>query len=236
MITVAHIDFKAGQRLPLHKHSEGQILFARSGTVEVTTEGKVYLLPPSRLAWIPPERQHELKFRTPTQLRTAYVPETILGQELPDTRIMQTTELFRALLLRIVEAKKLEATFRENLEKLLIAELPTLPSEQFHLTLPSDERAKRVALALLETPSDTRNLEDWASIAACSAKTLSRLFTNETGQTFKLWRRHVKLLSALDHLETGKSVTETAHAVGFSTSSAFTEAFRLTFGYPPTKR
>lgn len=236
MITVANIDFEAGQHLPLHEHAEGQILFARSGTLEVITESKLYLLPPSRAAWVPPYKQHALKFRTRTELRTAYVPTSMIPDFIPSTRIIQVSDLFKALLLRLVEEESLDAAFRQKLADLMLAELRRLPSEHFYLVMPTDKRARKVAHELVQAPSDRRKLENWADIANCSAKTLSRLFSEQTGQTFQLWRRQAKLLAALDHLDAGKSVTETAHDVGFSTSSAFTEAFRITFGYPPTKR
>lgn len=57
----------------------------------------------------------------------------------------------------------------------------------------------------------------------------------DTGITFQLWRRHLRLLLIHDKLENGLSVTEAAHQVGFASSSALTEAHNQTFGFPPTQ-
>ena len=236
MVTIAKVDFTAGQALPHHHHDEGQILFARTGTLDLVADEKLYVLPASRAAWIPPKQGHQIRFRTHTQLRTVYIPAAQIDDRMHRTQILQVTDLFRALMLRLVEDGDMGNIFRRKLEDLLILELLELPSEQFYLALPSDKRILKVAHALLENPADNRKLDDWAAMAACSSKTMSRLFSKQTGQTFRLWRRQARLLAALDYLEAGNSITETAHQIGFSTSSAFTEAFRLTFGYPPTKR
>ncbi|MFD0331288.1 helix-turn-helix domain-containing protein [Streptacidiphilus monticola] len=66
-------------------------------------------------------------------------------------------------------------------------------------------------------------------------RTLSRLFQAETGMSFPRWRARLRLHHALSMLDAGRSVTATAAACGYATPSAFTEAFRRTFGTTPSQ-
>lgn len=234
-IQILQLDFKAGDILPEHNHDDGQILFARSGTMDLTADGRLFVIPSSRLAWIPPHLLHSIRFRNRTKLRTAYVQGASALQLFDSVRIFQASPLFRELLLRLVENPDLDPSFGTLLEKTLLAELSQLNDEGLSVRFPKDSRAVRVAQTLIDHPADDRRFADWAKLAACSTKTLSRLFIQQTDMTFQLWRRHIRLLAALEYLEDGHSITETAHRVGFSTSSAFTEAYRLTFGHPPSR-
>jgi AraC-like DNA-binding protein len=64
-------------------------------------------------------------------------------------------------------------------------------------------------------------------------RTLSRLFRAETGMTFPQWRAQLRLHHFLALLASGLPVTATAITCGYSTPSAFTAAFRATFGTAP---
>lgn len=76
-----------------------------------------------------------------------------------------------------------------------------------------------------------------------SERTLSRLFRDQTGMTFPLWRNQLRLHHALVALSsggsgsggsaTGRSVSTVAAASGYSSASAFIDSFRKTFGTTP---
>ena len=234
-IRFKELDYVAGEVLPAHDHEEGQVLFARSGTMEVTADNQLIIVPASRIVWVPPKVIHTVRFRTNTKMRTAFIASNILNNTFMNICVFQVTGLFREILLRLVEGKLYDKDHKELLELSLIKEICLLKAEPFSIKFPTDKRAKRVADALLSDPSRALKIQDWADIAACSSKTLSRLFIKETGLTFQLWRRHLRLLQIHDLLDKGSSVTEAAHIVGFATSSALTEAHKQIFGYPPTK-
>jgi len=60
-----------------------------------------------------------------------------------------------------------------------------------------------------------------------------RLFQRETGLSFRGWRQRARLLSSLGALENGDSVTNTALACGYDSTSAFIAAFKGLFGFTP---
>ena len=97
----------------------------------------------------------------------------------------------------------------------------------------SDKRARRITDTLLDYPSDTRTLQDWARELGASERTLARLFSRETGMTFGQWRQQVKLLAALARLARGESVTAVAFDLGYASQSAFIAMFRRALGRTP---
>jgi AraC-like DNA-binding protein len=59
------------------------------------------------------------------------------------------------------------------------------------------------------------------------------LFRSETGLSFGAWRQRARLIRALQLLADDVSVTQTAIAVGYESTSAFVAAFRRTIGTTP---
>lgn len=51
--------------------------------------------------------------------------------------------------------------------------------------------------------------------------------------SFSHWRQQACLLNALTRMELGQSITEVAIALGYSSSSAFTAAFKRSLGQAP---
>lgn len=60
-----------------------------------------------------------------------------------------------------------------------------------------------------------------------------RLFQRETGLSFRGWRQRMRLLSSLQALEQGQSVTQAALGCGYESTSAFIVAFKGLFGATP---
>jgi AraC-like DNA-binding protein len=90
-----------------------------------------------------------------------------------------------------------------------------------------------VTAILAGDPGSDRTLAELGRVVGAGERTLSRLFRAETGMTFPQWRAQLRLHHSLTLLATGRSVTATAMTCGYSTPSAFTAAFRATFGTTP---
>ena len=75
----------------------------------------------------------------------------------------------------------------------------------------------------------------WPPIAGASARTLSRLFAAQTGMTFRQWQRQLRLLTALELLAQGRTVTDVALDVGYDSPSAFISVFRQSLGTTPRR-
>ncbi len=67
-----------------------------------------------------------------------------------------------------------------------------------------------------------------------SPSRLRHLFVEQTGLAFKTYMLWLRLVRALEVYSDGASLTEAAHAAGFSDSAHFSRIFKRTFGLPAT--
>lgn len=90
-----------------------------------------------------------------------------------------------------------------------------------------------VQLVTARIPSRT-DLGSVAGEVAMSADYLGRLFRTQTGTSFGAMARWARLLSALEHLGTGASITDAAHLAGFADGAHATRVCRELTGIAPS--
>lgn len=116
---------------------------------------------------------------------------------------------------------------------MIVDEIAASKAEALGLVAPQDARLARITDALALNLSDSRRLEEWASWAGMSPRTLSRRFVTETGMSFAQWRQQARLLRALELVAEGVSVTAIALEMGYDNVSAFIDMFRRATGTTP---
>ncbi|MCY1247397.1 HTH-type transcriptional regulator NimR [compost metagenome] len=99
--------------------------------------------------------------------------------------------------------------------------------------MPHEPRLLQLCQTLIDQPTASLTLGDWAQRLGTSEKTLTRLFQRETGMNFRLWRQRQRLLASLGSLESGASVTSAALDCGYDSTSAYIAAFKGLFGFTP---
>lgn len=228
-------EYPAGFIDPMHAHEHIQILYASIGVMSVTTRQTNFVIPPQRALWLAAGTEHEVSCRGPVSLRTLYLRTKQLHPAL-GCRVFEVSNLVKALILEITNFKNLyEIDGREGkIIRLLLDEVDQMPSAPYCVTMPQDRRLLRVCRELIANPSDTRDIDDWASIAAMGRRTFTRTFKQETGMGFAIWRQQVRLMEALSLLASGESVTQVAFSVGYDSPSGFSAMFRRAFGVPPS--
>nr|WP_276553891.1 AraC family transcriptional regulator [Enterobacter hormaechei] len=122
---------------------------------------------------------------------------------------------------------------QERLAGVILDEIQSLPLTNLGLPMPQDARLLRIARALSERPDDDRRLEAWAAWAGTSPRTITRLFSAETGFSFTEWRQRVRLLRALELLAEGQPVKAIALDLGYDNVSTFIALFRRVLGVTP---
>lgn len=224
-----------GTALDSHRHTWGQLIYATRGVMTVNTEVGAWVVPPHRAAWVPAGVEHALRTTGAVRLRTVYVRPD-LGERLsPTCGVLSVTALLRELVLEVVRRGMLREDVEADarLAGVLIDFAHETPQAPLELPWPRDPRAQRVARAARDHLADTSTLAELARGSGASARTLERLFTRETGLSFGRWRQQARLLGALEHLASGESVTQTALAVGFASTSAFITMFRRALDATP---
>ncbi len=230
-------DFKAGFEILPHRHQRAQLIYAIAGAMRVSTDDGVWLLPPQRALWMPAGMRHSIVMTGDVGMRTLYLRDDA-ARGMPQTcHVLPVSALLRELIIRATE---LPLHYEEegpagHLVALLLAELHQAGALPLQLPMPRDKRLRQICHTVLAWPGDPRTLEQWASSANASARTLARLFVAETGLTFGAWRQQARVLDAMGRLGSGQPVTGVALDLGYESVSAFSAMFRRAAGVSPRR-
>jgi len=229
--TMEHLRHR--ERIDWHDHAEQQLLYPSSGVLIVSTTHGSWVVPPQRAVWLPAAVAHAHQAYGATQVRTVAFPVDVNPLGLTQPTVLSVSRLLRELIIAITDDPARRGEEQHDLKRVALHQLKPAPALQFHLPQPGDERLRDVTAILAEDPGSDRTLGELGRAVGAGERTLSRLFRAETGMTFPQWRAQLRLHHSLTLLASGLSVTATAIACGYGTPSAFTAAFRATFGTTP---
>ena len=194
-------DHGPDEPIPPHHHDSAQLIHASAGVMTVETEDGLWVVPPARAVWVPAFVTHSIAMSGTVQLRTLYLaPETA---PIPGSQccVVQVSPLLREAILRAIgfvqpyapdgAEARVAGVIRDEIRAAAVAPL--------HLPMPSDARARRVAIAFRAQPASRRPRAEWAREAGASERTLERLFHAEVGTSFGRWQQQVRLLRALEN-------------------------------------
>ena len=219
-----------------HEHACYQLIYAISGLLRVRTHQAVWMLPSTYAVWLPPHTPHRLEMMTDVAARSVFVQPLARADLIPHPQTSQVTPLLRELIIRAASFTKGEAhTMQERMCELILDELRDLKQEALYVPLPQDGKLKPLCDALLDSVHFPWQLADVAQMAEVNERTISRYFRQETGLSFHEWLRRQRLLTALSHLVEGKSIMETALAVGYDNASAFATMFKTYMHQTPSE-
>lgn len=232
VIVVGHFPLKSGQWIPPHSHTHHQLAWTRSGVLGVAVADSYWILPPSRALWLPAGVVHQTGATRDAVLCSLYLDPERCALDWAEPTAVGVDGLL-AHLIGYLAREDLTDDARLRAEAVVLDLLHPLPTLPIDVPEPVDERVRAVADALLADPADPQSLDAHAHSIGVSRRTLTRLFVRDTGMSFDRWRTNTRLRAALPLLAEGRPVSETAHAVGYSTPSAFLAAFRRTVGTSP---
>lgn len=235
-------EMAAGDMTCLHGHPRGQLLWAVSGVIKVSSHACVWVIPPSHAVWIPAGLAHRCTSETDAEILNLYVDPSrqvrhgkgLSGQ---GCAVLELTPLARELILRL-GSRLAEGGYDPQVRRLAevaLDELEILPEAPLSLPGGLDPRLVRLTQHLAANPADKRPLAELAREFGAAPRTLERLFRNETGLSFRQWRNRLRLLAAIDALNRGESSTAIAYSLGWHSPSAFVAAFREQFGTTPQR-
>ena len=229
--------YRRGEEDPPHYHVEGQLLFAIKGVMLVETEGNRWVIPPQRALWIPPRQVHSYTLLSQTELRTVYFSSSLIAEctnftRRDDVHVIMATALVKELIAGLFSSEYKSPSQRKMALLLLeiLSETAPLVAE---LPVPQDERLARAARLLLVSQRWDASLSELAEIATMSERTFTRLFTRDTGFSFRSWRQRARICASLDLLANGMPIKQVAWQLGFSCPAAFTAAFRAILNITP---
>lgn len=219
-----------GTTVALHAHKEAQLIFAATGTMQVYTSAGRWLVPPQLAVWAPAGVPHRIELLSDTDLwmifwHPAALRKWARSQSLNREFALKITPLLRELIFAAFEPDALPER-GELVARLILHELTETPDAPTFLPLPASAIGRRVADLAMADPKVNLDINELASRAATSARTISRVFPEETGLTFKAWRQRARIVFAIDELSGGNAISQVAARAGFASTAAFSFAFR----------
>lgn len=231
------LDVAETQCADKHAHPRAQLIYSSKGTMKVVTPKSVWYVSPDQAIWVPGMNEHQVFFLNDNHIRNVFVSPRYAKTLPQEPFALSVSPFMRELILKVVGIRNnYDMNSAEGrLVNVLMDELGAMTPTRCFLPLSDDLHLQPVINELLENPGDTQGIEYFARIACTSSRTLSRLFIKELGLSFGNWRKQLKLLTAIEMLDKGASVTQISFDLGYNSPSAFIEMFRKEFGVPPGK-
>ncbi|PAY03625.1 AraC family transcriptional regulator [Bradyrhizobium sp. UFLA03-84] len=232
--------YQKGIRLDPHMHREAQLVYAASGTMQVTTPKGRWLVPPDRAVWVPALLPHAIDVLADIEMRTLYFDQAWLAREkrsdsLGHEFVVRVSPLVHQAILALFDV----SCGRERTDlliRLVMLELHQAEDSATFIPLPQEPRCRRAADIVLADPTRDHEIDALARTVGTSARTLSRLFAAETQLSFKSWCQRARIAAAIERLSTSAnvSVKQVASDLGYASVPAFSHAFRQVTGKTPT--
>lgn len=214
-----------------HMHKMGQLLFSKQGCIRITLDQSICVLPPMRLAWIPPLVVHRAEMIGVVGYRSVYLDTGRYPAIPPQLEVLESTPLLREALERIASADfdtDWEHGPPSHILAVCLDEICSARSELTLLPLPSDRRLKHLG-GITRLPP----LHVLAQRAGASGKTISRILRKQTGLSYQQWRQQWRLVKAIELLAERCSLSAVASQLDFSSDSAFSVFFKNMVGCSP---
>src|SRR5260221_2263296 len=156
-VSLSHLaeDHPRGHYIAPHAHRCGQLVFARSGVMQVETAAGLWIVPPQRAVWVPPRMRHAIRCRSAVSLRTLYASPGERRALPKGCTVLAVSPLLRELIIELCEGKPTPRRQRA-LSELVVSDLVELPAIAIHLPEPKNARLRRVTDALKREPADER--------------------------------------------------------------------------------
>lgn len=229
--------FSPGHVIEKHCHSWSQLLFASEGVISVETDAACWVVPTSRAIWVPAGHSHSVKMHGKVYLQTVYFDSHPSNPIELSCAAYEISSLLRELIIFVCQKGIVrdDSDENRNLIEFLAFQVKKLKPISLMIPMPQDERARRLALRLIDNPGTEDSLRDLCVACRTSMRSMQRIFLQELGMPLSRWKNQVKMVHAIQLLASKKSVTHISLVLGFESASAFIFSFRQFFGISPGK-
>lgn len=233
MFSTAILQSNDDDEVQPHTHDVGQFTFISRGVVNLQAAHERWVLPESKLVWIPPgvlHSRHSYGSLRGWLVRVGvdyvrYLPKNI--------SVLAASSLLLAALERIAVLQDADLRFLQLLADLVLAEVKETDILDFRIPLPRSPHLQTWALDFCSHPTINTTVRMAAVATKTSSRSFTRHFFKETGKTFSEWKRSVVIQRAIKRLAEGANVSEVAYETGYQDSSSFIAMFKAAMGRSP---
>lgn len=218
-------------------HQKGQLLYCNKGVIHFYCQGRYFLLPPSKAAWIPPGLKHDVHSITHVSYRSLYID---VKEFLPLPKQMQILQVEPLLKCLIEKCCSFEPGYSKNshefrMASVIIDAINAAIELPLSLPIPTEKRLLVLFHSILKAPGETKTVNDYAKLINITPRTLNRITQKEIGMSFEKWRLELRLMHAFELLDCGYSITQISQSLGYSNDSSFIARFKQWVGETPAK-
>ncbi|MFF8954998.1 helix-turn-helix domain-containing protein [Streptomyces sp. NPDC014894] len=218
----------------VHTHADGLLVWPHTGSMTLHTPTGVRRLVPGQGLWLPPGAPHASAADPGGVGCYTYVARSATPVTWTSPRAVKVGRALQEMLLHL-DATPMRDDLRLRTQRVILEMLQDDPLPVLEVPVPADWRIQALAEDVLRDPYDDRSLEEQAARHALSVRTVTRVFSQDIGVSFTRWRALVRMSAAMGLLAQGHPVNLVAHRCGYSTTSAFSAAFRRVTGASPTE-
>ncbi|MDN5843230.1 MAG: helix-turn-helix transcriptional regulator [Alcaligenaceae bacterium] len=214
-----------------------RLVFPATGVLIVSGEHGNWVVPSSRALWLASKARHDIRFLGDVRLKVFYF-DSQRYPSLPDTSCVVTVSpLLREIFRTLAESPERAGLCRRSslMGELMAEKIVNWASTPSRQSEPRDPRLAQICADIQLYPDSMKTLQQYAEELGCSERTLHRLFLDELGVSFTVWRHQTKLMLALDWLAQGRPIVNIALDLGYQNQGAFTTMFRKYLGTAPSR-
>mgnify|MGYP005982805841 FL=1 len=228
---------EANNHVADHSHTFAQFHFARTGSMRIDVAGKCWVIPAHYGIWIPHNITHAVWALDDVHLESVDIEPAFLPVSIDECKMVAISDFVREFIHYATTntPERYDISGKEGqLVSVLLDVILQLPEVELMLPWPHNAALIEVCRTIQESPGLEHSMEYWADHLGMSARTFSRHFKKETGLPFSAWKQKMRILESVMLLKKNKNVTAVALEVGYSSTAAFSYAFRQAFGVPPS--
>jgi AraC-like DNA-binding protein len=217
------------------------LLCASRGALRLEAHSRTWVLPPARAALIAAGEPIQVGIPQPVTTSSVLFDPGFAPDPPAPLTVFDLSPLARGLVSECVDVPDADEplpAYARSIFGALAAVAWRLAEEPSPVTVPAGRTPElRRALALTHDGlGEDLRFEDVARKVGLVPRSLARRFEEECGMTWRAVLRRMRVLRAIEELAAGPdSVTTIAHAVGYTSLSAFNAAFRDLTGRTPTE-
>ena len=232
---------KVERRLTEHSHRKGQLTYVQGGIAYITVKNVSYIIPARHYVWLPAGISHYLQVRNPGTVTRSIYYYIDLKEDNPffqELGIYPVNNLLYEMILYSERWKGIIA--QEEPAHQFLSALKALLSERTRRAIPialpttTNERLAPVIHFIENNYGNALTLANMSTLFSMSERSLSRLFQSCMSISFLQYLKILRMVKAIELLlESNKSTSEIAFAVGYNSLAAFSKAFfQLTHSRP----
>lgn len=221
---------------PPHTHPDAMLAWCYRGTVWVYLPDAMWRLAPGQGVWIPAGTPHTTRHEKDSTGCYTYIPDPSLIEPVAAVTRVLVPRAVQEMLLHL-GINDMRDELRIRIQSVLIEMLQQSgsepPDDWSEVPLPADERVRSLVQAVLADPGDPRTARELFVAHGLHERSVLRVFHADIGMSFGQWRTGVRMTLAARLIVDGTPIGAAAIRCGYSTTSAFSAAFKERFGTTP---